>query len=35
VFRLLAEGGFIQPTRFFASLFWGGWVARRAPDQAL
>jgi tRNA (cmo5U34)-methyltransferase len=35
VVRLLAEAGFGQPTRFFASLFWGGWIAFRAADQAL
>jgi tRNA (cmo5U34)-methyltransferase len=35
VFRLLAEAGFVNPTRFFNSLFWGGWVAFRAPVQAL
>ena len=34
VFRLLAEAGFVNPTRFFNSLFWGGWVAFRAPVQA-
>ena len=35
VFCLLASAGFVEPTRFFASLFWGGWIARRAPDQTL
>ncbi len=29
VIRLLAEAGFEAPTRFFASLFWGAWHARR------
>ena len=27
---LLAEAGFEPPTRFFGSLFWGAWLARRA-----
>jgi tRNA (cmo5U34)-methyltransferase len=27
---LLAEAGFEKPTRFFSSLFWGAWIARRA-----
>ena len=35
VFRLLAEAGFIRPTRFFNSLFWGGWIAFRGPAQTL
>ena len=35
VFRLLAEAGFIDPTRFFNSLFWGGWIAFRGPAQTL
>ena len=35
VLRLLAAAGFVEPTRFFASLFWGGWIARRDPDQTL
>ena len=26
---LLTEAGFEPPTRFFASLFWGAWLARR------
>jgi len=26
---LLAETGFGPPTRFFSSLFWGAWLARR------
>lgn len=29
VAALLAETGFEPPTRFFASLFWGAWLARR------
>jgi tRNA (cmo5U34)-methyltransferase len=33
VFRLLAEAGFVGPTRFFNSLFWGGWIAFRGPVQ--
>lgn len=35
VFRLLAEAGFAAPTRFFNSLFWGGWIAFRGIDQTL
>lgn len=35
VVRLLAAAGFVRPTRFFASLFWGGWIAFRDSDQAL
>jgi tRNA (cmo5U34)-methyltransferase len=27
VFSLLADSGFEEPKRFFASLFWGAWVA--------
>ncbi len=27
---LLADGGFEPPLRFFSSLFWGAWIARRA-----
>jgi tRNA (cmo5U34)-methyltransferase len=30
VFALLADSGFERPERFFASLFWGAWVAFRA-----
>lgn len=30
VFSLLEKAGFVQPLRFFASLFWGAWMARRA-----
>jgi tRNA (cmo5U34)-methyltransferase len=26
---LLEEGGFEPPLRFFSSLFWGAWIARR------
>jgi tRNA (cmo5U34)-methyltransferase len=29
VLSLLCEAGFEQPLRFFSSLFWGAWVARR------
>jgi len=29
-FDMLAEAGFEQPQRFFGSLFWGAWVARRS-----
>ncbi|AWN50999.1 class I SAM-dependent methyltransferase [Methylobacterium sp. 17Sr1-1] len=29
---LLRESGFGPPLRFFSSLFWGAWIARRAPD---
>jgi tRNA (cmo5U34)-methyltransferase len=29
VISLLAEAGFEDPVRFFASLFWGAWLARR------
>lgn len=29
VIALLSEAGFEEPTRFFASLFWGAWLARR------
>ncbi|HEV2674575.1 MAG TPA: class I SAM-dependent methyltransferase [Aliidongia sp.] len=35
VHRLLAAAGFTRVTRFFNSLFWGGWVAFRDADQAL
>jgi tRNA (cmo5U34)-methyltransferase len=28
---LLTESGFEEPARFFASLFWGAWLARRIP----
>jgi tRNA (cmo5U34)-methyltransferase len=30
VFGLLAECGFIEPQRFFSSLFWGAWIAFKA-----
>ncbi|MFN0263349.1 class I SAM-dependent methyltransferase [Tepidamorphus sp. 3E244] len=30
VFALLEDAGFETPVRFFASLFWGAWLARRA-----
>ena len=30
VARLLEEAGFEPPLRFFASLFWGAWLTRRA-----
>ncbi|CAO3426612.1 class I SAM-dependent methyltransferase [Azospirillum endophyticum] len=29
---LLAEAGFEEPVRFFASLFWGAWLSRRIPS---
>ena len=29
VTSLLDDAGFGQPTRFFASLFWGAWLSRR------
>lgn len=29
VAALLAQSGFEPPTRFFSSLFWGAWLARR------
>jgi tRNA (cmo5U34)-methyltransferase len=34
VFALLANSGFESPKRFFASLFWGAWIAFRVgqPD---
>ncbi len=31
VFTLLSEAGFKEPIRFFSSLFWGAWLARRVP----
>ncbi len=31
---LLAEGGFDAPVRFFSSLFWGAWLARRRAELA-
>jgi tRNA (cmo5U34)-methyltransferase len=30
VAALLAEAGFEAPLRFFSSLFWGAWIARRS-----
>ena len=30
VISLLTDAGFEAPIRFFASLFWGAWLARRA-----
>ena len=32
VAALLHAGGFGPPTRFFSSLFWGAWLARRRTD---
>jgi len=29
VFAMLADAGFEPPQRFFGSLCWGAWVARR------
>ncbi|MDR3373028.1 MAG: hypothetical protein P4L98_04795 [Ancalomicrobiaceae bacterium] len=29
VAELLADAGFEPPLRFFASLFWGAWMAKR------
>ena len=31
VVDLLAAAGFERPTRFFSSLFWSAWLARKAP----
>jgi tRNA (cmo5U34)-methyltransferase len=31
VISLLAGAGFEEPVRFFASLFWGAWLAQRIP----
>lgn len=31
VISLLTETGFAEPVQFFASLFWGAWLARRIP----
>jgi len=33
VAELLAAGGFEPPLRFFSSLFWGAWIARRRADD--
>jgi tRNA (cmo5U34)-methyltransferase len=30
---LLAKAGFETPLRFFASLFWGAWLSRRASAR--
>lgn len=32
VIALLAEAGFADPVRYFASLFWGAWLARRSAS---
>ncbi|MDM3101551.1 class I SAM-dependent methyltransferase [Citrobacter sp. Cf134] len=32
VFALLSGAGFEAPIRFFSSLFWGAWLARRVPE---
>jgi tRNA (cmo5U34)-methyltransferase len=34
VAKLLDEGGFEPPIRFFSSLFWGAWIARRRAGAA-
>lgn len=34
VVSLLAEAGFENPLRFFSSLFWGAWLARRGLVDA-
>jgi tRNA (cmo5U34)-methyltransferase len=34
VFALLANSGFEAPKRFFASLFWGAWIAFRASRSS-
>jgi tRNA (cmo5U34)-methyltransferase len=34
VAALLVEAGFDAPIRFFSSLFWGAWLARRRTEQA-
>jgi tRNA (cmo5U34)-methyltransferase len=33
VAALLRHGGFEPPIRFFSSLFWGSWIARRRAEQ--
>jgi tRNA (cmo5U34)-methyltransferase len=33
VAMLLRDGGFEPPLRFFSSLFWGAWIARRQADS--
>jgi tRNA (cmo5U34)-methyltransferase len=35
VAALLHDSGFDPPLRFFSSLFWGAWIARRGPRQEL
>jgi tRNA (cmo5U34)-methyltransferase len=35
VVALLANAGFERPTRFFSSLFWGAWLARRTVDGSV
>lgn len=30
VFALLDAAGFVEPLRFFSSLFWGAWIARKS-----
>jgi tRNA (cmo5U34)-methyltransferase len=35
VIALLAEAGFEHPLRFFASLFWGAWIAVRSQGSGL
>lgn len=32
VARLLTQAGFEEPTLFFSSLFWGGWICHRQAD---
>jgi tRNA (cmo5U34)-methyltransferase len=32
VVEMLAGAGFGPPLRFFSSLFWGAWIARRQAD---
>ena len=34
VFSLLTDAGFEEPVRFFGSLFWGAWLARRTSSAA-
>jgi tRNA (cmo5U34)-methyltransferase len=33
VASLLAQEGFERPVRFFSSLFWGAWLARRSAGH--
>ncbi|MGH6862169.1 MAG: class I SAM-dependent methyltransferase, partial [Phyllobacterium sp.] len=33
VFSLLSSAGFEAPLRFFSSLFWGAWLARRVEAK--